>query len=337
MTAARMPQPSALALALGFVAGAGLAVQTFVNGRLGTSLGSPELAALVNQGVGFFALMAIAGATGGLIRARRRLLALGWPRWWQFVASGNAILFVTVTAAGAPKVGVALLTVALVAGQTGGALIVDRFGLSPAGRRLLTAPRVVGALLAVSAVTLGALGRRGDPHFGLLALAVAAGAGMSVVQASLGHVALLTGDRLVAGSLSFGVGGVLILVMVLTVTGATPAHGWSAAPAEQWIGGLIGAVTTAIMAFSVQRLGVLRLSLAIVAAQSATSIVIDVIAPARLESITLLMMVSVALTFAGVAVASGAWQRGRALSLGARLRSDPAGTPVQGCLDPADP
>jgi uncharacterized membrane protein YdcZ (DUF606 family) len=161
---------------------------------------------------------------------------------------------------------------------------------------------------------------------------------MAVVQASLGHVSLLSGERLVAGSLSFGVGGVLILVMVLAVSGPTPPNGWTAAPAPQWAGGLIGAGTTAIMAFAVQRLGVLRLSLAMVAAQSATSIVIDVIAPAHLERITFLMLISVVLTFVGVGISSGAWAgRPRLLSSLGRPRSGPAGTPVQGCLDPADP
>jgi bacterial/archaeal transporter family-2 protein len=295
---------SLIALALGFGAGAGLAIQAFVNGRLARSLGSAPLAAVVNQGVGLAGLLTLAVATGALVRARRRLRVTGWPRWWHFVAFMNGALFVTVTSAAAPKVGIALLTVALVAGQTGGSLVVDRFGLSPAGRRLVTAPRLFGAALALVAIALGGVGRHGDPHAGLLALALVAGAGMAVVQAALGHVARLAGEPLVAAGLSFAIGGVVILVIAFVVTAGVPPNGWSAAPPELWIGGLIGASTGVVMAFAVQRLGVLRLTLAIVAGQSAAGIVIDLIAPAHHESVTMLMVVSVLLTFVSVVVSS---------------------------------
>ena len=47
------------------------------------------------------------------------------------VGNMSGILFVIVASAAAPKVGIALLTVALVSGQLAGALLCDRFGLSP--------------------------------------------------------------------------------------------------------------------------------------------------------------------------------------------------------------
>ena len=82
-----------------------------------------------------------------------------------------------VSAAAAPEVGVALLTVALVAGSTGGSLPVDAAGLGPAGRRPITAPRVAGVLLAIAATVISALGAPGDLDVLLLTLAFAAGLG----------------------------------------------------------------------------------------------------------------------------------------------------------------
>jgi transporter family-2 protein len=76
----------------------------------------------------------------------------------------NGALFIVVSATAAPEVGVALLTVALVCGQMTGGVLVDRFGLTPAGRRPLTAARVAAVALTVAAVALAAAGTRGDPR-----------------------------------------------------------------------------------------------------------------------------------------------------------------------------
>src|SRR5687767_10089913 len=57
------------ALMLAFGAGAGLAVQAFVNGRLGEDLDSPLLAGTVNQGVGLATLLLVGAASGALVRA----------------------------------------------------------------------------------------------------------------------------------------------------------------------------------------------------------------------------------------------------------------------------
>jgi transporter family-2 protein len=280
-----------------------------VNGRFGATVGSSTLAAVVNQVVGLSALLALAVASGALMRAVRRIRAGARVRWWHPMASINGAVYVTVTSAAAPKVGVALLSVALVAGQTGGALLADRVGLSPAGRRYLTRARVVGVALALVAVVIGALGKHGELHLHLLMLAVVAGAGMAVVQSGVGHVSRVTGEPLVAGIVSFAVGGVCVALVALVVTGASPPNGWSAPP-ELWTGGLIGAATGVVMAVTVRVLGVLRLTLSIVAGQTVGALIIDFAAPAAGAPVTLATGVSVALTLLAVAV-SGTTLRSR--------------------------
>ncbi|WP_423784479.1 DMT family transporter, partial [Francisella tularensis] len=52
--------------------------------------------------------------------------------------------------------GVALFTVGIVAGQVVGGLVLDRIGLGPGGRVMLTVPRMFGAVLAVIAVAVSA-------------------------------------------------------------------------------------------------------------------------------------------------------------------------------------
>ena len=114
------------------VRGVALAVQSYVNGRLGESIGSAELAAAVNNAVGSGRARAIAAAIGAIPRALR-----AWPgvRPWHLLGGLGGAMYVAAGAIGAPEVGVALLSVALVCGQTAGSLAADGIGLSPAGRQ----------------------------------------------------------------------------------------------------------------------------------------------------------------------------------------------------------
>jgi bacterial/archaeal transporter family-2 protein len=329
---------TAQALTLAFIAGVTLATQAFVNGRLGKALDAPMSAAFVNQAVGFAFLLTLGFSLGALPRAWRRYRSGPGLSWWQWVASANGALFVTVTTAAAPRVGVALLTVALVCGQTVGSLAIDWKGLGPSGPRPLTGARLGGVALAIAAVLIGALETHRDLHLALLSLAVLGGAGTALVQAALGQVTLKTGEPIAAASLSFFVGGMVILLMLL-VTNGFPPDGWSAPP-EWWIGGLLGAPTAIIMGLTVRRLGVLRLTLAIVAGQSVGSLIVDLSAPASGAEVSLRTLLSIGLTFAAVAVSGMARKHARPRILirqPATARSAPEGTLPQAGSGPADP
>ena len=289
-----------LALGLAFAGGTALSLQAFVNGRLAGSLDSALLAGTVNNAVGLTALLAVAVALGAPGRARRELRRSGRPRVWQLVAGANGALFIVVSATAAPEVGIALLTVALVCGQMAGGLLVDRFGLTPAGRRGLTWARLLAVGLTVAAVALAALGARGEPQLLLLALAVLAGAGVAVQQAAVAHVTRITGEPVVAGALNFLMGA-LVVTAVTAVLADLPEGGLSAPPGE-WIGGLLGATVTVLLARVVAVLGALRVVLAVVAGQSLGGLVIDVIAPVPGEAVRVGTVVGVALTIAAVAV-----------------------------------
>lgn len=301
VAAAPEPAPAARLAALAAVVGAGLivSVQVFLNGRLAQELGSAELAGSVNHVGGLITLIVIGVASGVPGRARRRLAGAPTPRWWMVLAGVNGGLFIIVAAYAAPRIGVALLTVAFVAGQTTGSLLVDRLGLSPAGRKLFTLFRVSGVAVALVAVLLGAANSHGDPQIGILVLAMAVGAGVAVQQAALGHIARATGEPLAAGALNFATGAVLTVGAALIATGGSAPDGWSAPPAD-WIVGILGATVVVILAASVPILGVLGTMLAMVAGQSVGGLVIDLVAAPPGEAVTALTVVSVALTVAAV-------------------------------------
>jgi bacterial/archaeal transporter family-2 protein len=293
------PPRTTLATGAAVLTGAGIAVQSYVNGRLGSSLGSGELAAAVNNVTGLAVLAAIAAA-GAAPRALRRRAGV---RPWHLLGGLGGALMVTAGAVAAPKIGVALLSVALVCGQVSGSLGADRVGLSPAGHRHVTAPRVIGVALAVCAVALSAAGARTNPEAGLIALAIVAGVAMALQQAANGHLARVTGEPIFASTVNFLVGAIALVVAAAVATGLTPAHGWSA-PAPEYLGGLIGVFAATSMAIVVSQLGVLRLMLAVIAGQAAGGLAIDLVAPVRGETVTAATVAGVALTFAAVLVSA---------------------------------
>jgi transporter family-2 protein len=286
--------PTAIAVALG----AALAVQSYVNGRLAQSIGSPELAAAVNNAVGLVALGVVAAAIGAIPRALR-----AWPgvRPWYLLGGLGGAMYVMAGAWGAPEVGVALLSVALVCGQTTGSLAADGIGLSPAGRQPVTAGRVAGVALTIGAVVASALGARANLQAGILAFTVVAGVATALQQAANGHLARVTGEPLFAGAMNFAVGFVALLAIAAIATSLSAPHGWSAPPLE-YLGGLMGATIATTMAVIVSRLGVLRLILAMTAGQAIGGLGLDIVAPAHGEIVTAGTVIGVVLACAAVLV-----------------------------------
>jgi bacterial/archaeal transporter family-2 protein len=297
------------AVAMTILAGGAISLQSYLNGRLGKDVGSATIAAAINNMVAFLATFAIVLAVHALPRARARLRALGRPPAWYFLGGFGGAALVLVSAAAAPEVGVALLTVALVCGSTGGSLPVDAAGLGPAGRRPITLPRVAGVLLAVTATALSALGARGDPDLLLLALALAAGLGMSLQAAANGQLARATGEPWAASLVNVTVGFAALGVVALVTLAMSSLDALPANPLL-YAGGLLGAFVVVVGATAVQALGVLRLGLAMVAGQMAGALVVDLIAPAPGEAVTVATVVGVVLTMVAVAI-SGRGQGAR--------------------------
>ena len=273
------------AIALTILAGGGISLQSYLNGKLGAEVGSPTIAAAINNGVAFVATIATVLATRALPRARARLRALGRPPAWHFLGGLGGAALVLVSATAAPEVGVALLTVALVCGSTGGSLPVDAAGLGPAGRRPITQPRIAGVLLAVGATAISALGARSDPNVLLLSLALAAGLGMSLQAAANGQLARATREPWAASLVNVTVGFAVLAVAAVVVLTTTSLDGLPGNPLL-YPGGLLGAFVVVVGATAVQTLGVLRLGLAIVAGQMAGALIVDLLAPAPGEAVT---------------------------------------------------
>lgn len=301
--------PKALALGLAIAIGALGAVQARINGQLASRLGDGMTAAFISFASGL-AIVAVIVA----LKPPARLAVLRLPhqvrhgrlRWWQLVGGAGGALLVTGQAIAVPTLGVALFTVAVVAGQTSAGLVVDRVGLGPAGVTPVTVRRLLAAGVAVLAVFVAVSNRLSTADFavGAAVLTLVAGGLTSAQQAVNGRVGAATGQPFAATVVNFLAGtatlGVLLGVR-LASTGLPPLH----PPREWWLylGGSVGVVYIAIASVLVVPLGVLLLGLASVSGQLLGAVLLDVVAPAHGASIDVATVLGVLITFGAVVLA----------------------------------
>lgn len=277
-----------------------MGIQSRINGELGTRMHSPLEAATASFIVG---LVIIAAAVpfrrAGFARLRRAAVV----PWWWFGGLGGAFL-VSTSAHGVPQIGVALVSVCLVAGTTAGALLTDQFGLGPSGRHPASLWRFTGVAVVIAAVAIGAVGERGAslrPF--LFALLFASGAASAVQQAGNGQLRAVADDVVVAMFVNF-VGGTLALFIVVFATGEFSIHSWPHVP-WLYLGGPLGVVYILVGATTVRLLGVLRFVLAAVAGQLISAVVIDAVWPSPGTSLRVATVIGAVVTVAGV------WLSGR--------------------------
>lgn len=300
--AARRPGLARAALALTVVGGVLQAGQARVNGALEQQVGVLPTS-LVSFGVGLLVLTALVAGSGDRRHAVVAALS-GRARWWWRLGGLGGASVVAAQALGVPLVGIALVSVCLVAGQTVGALLVDGLGLAPGGAHPVTAVRLVGAALAVLAVALGGVGRFSSVRPLLFALLLGAGVLGAVQVAANGQLREVTGEPLVASLVNFAVGfSVLAVVTLVAVaSGALPVAHWPANPLL-YAGGLGGTAFIVVAAVTVSALGVLRLTLATVTGQLLGAVALDLAVPVPGGRVALVTLLAAGLTLLAVAVA----------------------------------
>ncbi|MEU2615279.1 DMT family transporter [Micromonospora sp. NPDC007271] len=316
MTATATATPPALptrrrvaGVGLATASGVAVAVQSRINGELGVRLADGIAAAVVSFGLGLLVLLVLIPATPagrrGLV-ALRAALREGSLRPWHCLGGVCGALLVATQGLTIGTLGVAVFTVAVVAGQTGSSLLVDRAGVGPTGRQPVTPPRLVGAVLTVLAVLLSVSDRLGDP--GALALAVLpllAGMGIAWQQAVNGRVRGATGSALTATGVNFTVGTVALLA-ALAVEMAVRGRPTGGFPDEPWLylGGPIGIVFIALAAAIVRFTGVLLLGLATIAGQIVGAVLLDTVLPTAASHPGPATLLGGALTLIAVLVAA---------------------------------
>jgi bacterial/archaeal transporter family-2 protein len=138
-----------LLLAIG--AGALVAVQYAVNGRVAVATGESVVAAWLNFVVGFVALSVV--LIVGLAVVGGGLHGLPSSNWWLYLSGPIGVVFVTAAAWLVRILGVLLFSLCVVAGQVAGALVIDL--VAPTRPHAVGAATLIGVALTVLAVGVG--------------------------------------------------------------------------------------------------------------------------------------------------------------------------------------
>lgn len=304
-----------LAIVFALACGALTALQSRINGQLAHALDDPFTAAAISFGSGLVILLVVLAAwRPGRAGFGRVVVALRERRiaWWMLFGGLAGAWFVTTQGLSVAVVGVALFTVAIVAGQTLGGIVFDLLGLGPGGRRPLTPTRVIGAVLALAAVGWAVSAQvGGNVPVLLMLLPFTAGLGAAWQQAVNGRVRSAAESALTATVGNFAVGTAALVVVMLVHAASV---GWpESMPTEPWLyaGGAIGCVFIAGQAVLVRIVGVLVLALCGVAGQLAAALSLDLFAPAAGRPVDPATIGGTLLALVAVVIASVGWTRRR--------------------------
>jgi len=130
------------------LAGALMAVQTAVNGRLGQVMNSALAAALVSFVIGTVGLAVL------WLISRQRIQRSGRPRGWMFSGGLLGAAFILVNAINGPLLGTGLAVSVVQFGQVSAGLALDHTGWIKVARRPVTLWRLVAAAAVLGGVLL---------------------------------------------------------------------------------------------------------------------------------------------------------------------------------------
>ena len=296
-----------IAVVASVISGVLVALQSRINGEFGLALGNGFLAALLSFSIGLAILGIVlavrAKGREGLVTVIRAIRA-GEVPWWAVVGGAGGAFLVLTQGLSAGVLGVALFTIAVVTGQTLGALVIDTRGWFGAPRVKLNAWRIVGALLVLTGVVVALDLSLGDTELlgVLFVLPLIAGAGTGFQQAVNGRVRTVSGSALSATFVNFLVGALVLVVLFLVALPFTGgAQAWPTTW-RLWVGGDVGAFFIAIQVTAVTIIGVLGLGVSLVAGQIVGSVILDAIVPVATSDLQLATVIGAAVTLAGSAM-----------------------------------
>jgi transporter family-2 protein len=286
-----------------------IAMQARANGELSHRMGNPIEAALVSFGSGLLIISLISLFTPAIRNGMKNLKGAvsrkEIPIWTLFAGMLGGS-FVAVQTQIVPIIGVAIYSVASIAGQTAASLIVDRIGLTGGGKKEITVRRVAAAGVTVLAVLVSVLDRIEAENLSLFAVIFGcfAGAIVGVQRALNGQINESTHQSFATSWLNF-IMGTTFLFILLSIGVAINRAEIVALPSGPWwmyMGGTIGVIYIAFTSTIVQHLGVLTFTLISVGGQLVGSLLIDLYSPTQGVQISTYLVTGIVMTYLGVIV-----------------------------------
>ena len=286
-----------------------ISLQARANGELSLRLNNGLQAAFISFGSGLvlIAIISLFSPTikSGVKRLRAAVAAKEIAPWTLFAGALGGT-FVAVQTQIVPLIGVAIYSVASIAGQGATSLIVDRIGLTGGGKKAITPRRIAAAFVTVLAVLISVLDRIEAKDLSLIAVFFAglAGAIVGVQRAMNGLINEHSQQSFTTSLLNF-IMGTTTLGVVLLIAVAIGKVEFVALPAGPWwiyTGGVIGVIYIAFTSTIVQHLGVLTFTIFSTGGQLIGALFIDLISPTKGVSVSAYLVSGIVMTFLGVLV-----------------------------------
>ncbi len=294
---------------LAAISGLMIALQARANGELSHRLDNGLQAALVSFGSGLIIIVIVAIFNPSIKQGVRTLSKAVKEKklssWTLFAGmlGGSAIAVQTQIV---PLIGVAIYSVASIAGQSATSLIVDRIGLTGGGKKAITPRRITAATVTVFAVFISVADRLDGRNLSIAAviLGIMAGGVIGLQRALNGQINEYSEQSFTTSLLNFVMGTTFLSILLLfaiifndTKLSPLPGGPW-------WIytGGAIGVVYIAFTSTIVQHLGVLTFTLISVGGQLVGSLLIDLFSPTPGVQVSVYLVTGIAMTYLGVIV-----------------------------------
>lgn len=292
---------------LAALSGVLIAIQARANGELADRIDNSLEAALVSFGSGLVIITIIAifnpAIKEGLSNLRGAVARREIARW-KLLAGALGGSFVAIQTQIVPLIGVAIYSVASIAGQTATSLLVDRIGLTGGGKKAITGRRLGAATITVIAVLVSVFDRIDARNLSIIAvfLGFVAGAVVGFQRALNGQINEYSNQSFTTSLLNFitGTAFLVILILMALVTGRTSFVALPPGPWWMYLGGTVGVIYIAFTSLIVQHLGVLTFTLFSVGGQLIGSLVIDLVAPTSAVSVSAYLVTGIVMTYVGV-------------------------------------
>jgi transporter family-2 protein len=292
---------------LAALSGAMIALQARANGELSLRLNNGLQAALVSFSSGLLIIFVITLFNSQIkdgIKNLRIAVANKEIAGWKLFAGALGGSFVAIQTQIVPLIGVAIYSVASIAGQTAMSLIVDRIGLTGGGKKLISPRRVLAAVLTVLAVLVSVWDRIDANNLSMFAVTAGgiAGAIVGVQRALNGQINEHSHQSFTTSLLNFATGTTFLLILISAglILGRNELSPLPSGPWWIYTGGVIGVIYIAFTSTIVQHLGVLTFTLFSVGGQLVGSLIIDLVSPTKGVSVSAYLVTGIVMTYAGV-------------------------------------
>ena len=286
-----------------------ISLQARANGELSLRLDNGLQAAFISFSSGLLLIAIISLINPAIKNGAKRLRAAVKAKEiapWTLFAGALGGAFVAVQTQIVPLIGVAIYSVASIAGQSATSLLVDRIGLTGGGKKAITPRRIAAAVVTVLAVLVSVLDRIETKDLSFIAVAFAglAGAIVGIQRAMNGLINEHSQQSFTTSLLNFIMGSSALGIVLLTAV-ALGKVDFVALPAGPWwiyMGGTIGVIYIAFTSTIVQHLGVLTFTLFSTGGQLVGALLIDIISPTQGVSVSAYLVSGIVMTFLGVLV-----------------------------------